>query len=164
MIYRKMHLTVIKGIGKTYEKKLNDAGINSLEELAIADLEELAEKTGISINKLKKWKAEAKRKAKYKKAEIAEDMAKITTIEIDGNKARVKIKEVIHENIPVYKGNFEELKDSIEKEEMAVFLDKKASLWFNGEWYENLPYKMKIKKEAVKKKSFLEILKEWWKK
>ena len=158
-----MDITAIKGIGRVYKEKLGMAGINSIEELVVANLEEVAEKTGISIKKLQEWQKEARKLAEYKKAEIAEDMARITSIEIENGKARVKIKEIIHENIPVFKGNFDELKAEMEKEEMAVFIDKKAKLWFNGKWYGDLAYKIK-RKEEKKKKGLLEKLRELWKK
>ena len=161
--YQKMEITAIKGIGRVYKEKLGEAGIESIEELIVADLEELAKKTGISVKRLQEWQREARKLAEYKKAEIAEDMTKITSIEIEDGKARVKIKEIIHENIPVFKGNFDELKAEMEKEEMAVFVGKKAKLWFNGVWYDNLPYKMKGK-EGKKKKGLLDKLRELWRK
>ncbi|RLF50464.1 MAG: hypothetical protein DRN11_04580 [Thermoplasmata archaeon] len=157
-----MELKEIKGIGKTYEKKLFEAGIRNAEDLIIADLKELAKKTGISEKKIEKWREEAKKKVEYKKAEIIEDLTKIAFIAIKENNAKVKIKEIWHENVPVFKGNFDELKEEIEKEEIAVFVNKKIKLWFNGKWYENIPYE--IKKEKLKeKKSFIEKLREWWK-
>ena len=158
-----MEITAIKGIGRVYKEKLGKAEIGSVEELVVADLEELAKKTGISVKRLQEWQKEARKLAKYKKAEVAEDMAKITSIEIEDGKARVKIKEVVHENIPVFKGDFDGLKAEIEKEEMAVFIGKKAKLWFNGKWHDNLTYKMKGREEK-KKKGLLEKLRELWKK
>ncbi|HEC76573.1 MAG TPA: hypothetical protein ENI33_04870 [Thermoplasmatales archaeon] len=158
-------LSEIKGIGTVYEKKLNDAGIKSIEDLAICDLEEISGKTGIGLKLLRKWKEEARKKIGFKVAVPAEDLSKISFIEIYGDKARVKIKNVYHDNIPVYSGKYDELKEDLKKEEMAVVMDGGTKLWFNGNFYENVPYK--IKKPEVKKKvekSFFNKLKEWWRK
>jgi len=157
-----MNLTDIKGIGRAYEEKLKKAGIEGVDELAIADLKELAEKTGINEERLKIWQKEAKKMVKYKKAEVAEDLSKISSILIDGNKAVIKIKDITHENVPVYRGNFEELKEKMEKEEMAVYFKGKARLWFGNKWHDDIP--VKIKKVEKKKKGFFEKLMEWWKK
>lgn len=157
-------LREIKGIGATYEKKLNDAGIKSIEDLAICNLEETAKKTGIGINLLKKWREEARRKIGFKVAVPAEDISKISFIELYDDRARVRIKDVYHDNIPVYSGKYDVLKDKLSKEEMAVFMEDKPKLWFDGKIYENVPYK--IKKREVKKdrENFLDKLKRWWKK
>jgi len=53
-------LSVIEGIGETYEAKLNEAGINSMEELLTActtkkGRKDLAEKTGITEKLILKW-------------------------------------------------------------------------------------------------------------
>jgi len=139
-----MSLRNIKGIGSLYEKKLNDAGIKSIEELALADAEKLAEESGISIQKIKKWKEEAKTIIGIKKAEIAEDISKISFIEIRREGAKVKIKEAWH-SAPVYRGKFNEIKEMAEKDKIAVYLNKNAMLWFNGNWYKNIPFKDKTK-------------------
>ncbi len=131
-----MQLKDIKGIGNVYEKKLKEAGIMQLEDLVKNDLNEISEKTGIGITKLKKWRDEAKKKIGYKKADIIEDIQKISFIEIKGNKARVKIKNYWHENVPVYR----DFKEKMENE-IAVYVGNKVMLWFNGKWHENVPYK-----------------------
>ncbi len=161
-----MALREIKGIGRVYEEKLMEAGIHNAEELVVADIKKLAEKTGINEERLRNWQREAKKMVEYKKAEVIEDVSKITSILIEKNRATVKIKNIVHKNVPVYNGNFDELKENMEKEEMAVYLKGKARLWFNGEWYENIPYKLKEvkKEERKKKKGFFEKLMEWWKK
>ena len=159
-----MKLTDIKGIGRAYEEKLNNAGIKSVDELAIANLDELEEKTGIKKERLKVWQREAKKMAEYKRAEVAEDLSKISSIVIDGDKAVVKIKDVTHENIPVYRGNFEEIRERMEKEEMAVYFKGKAKLWFAGKWHDGIPVKVKKAEKKEKKKGFFEKLKELWKK
>ena len=71
-----MALKDIKGIGIAYRKKLIEAKVETIEDLALADLSEIAQRTGISLSKLKEWKKEARRLVQYKKAEIAEDIAK----------------------------------------------------------------------------------------
>lgn len=154
-----MELRKIRGIGNVYESKLKEAGIKSIEDLITCDLKTVAEKTGINIRRLEKWKEEGKRFVEYKEAEIIEDIGRISFVEIEKNKARVKIKEIWHENVKVYRGNFEEIKNGIE-DEIAVYIGKKAKLWFNGKWHD-IPYKVKEEKE---KKSFIEKLKEWWRK
>jgi len=161
-IYLPMELREIKGIGKTFEEKLMKAGIKEAEDLVKMDLKQVAEKTGISIKRLEKWQEGVKNKLGYKKAEVAEDLSKIAIIEIRDNKAKVKIKEIWHENIPVFKGNFDELKEEMEKEDIAVYIGKKAKLWFTGKWFENIPYRIH-KEKKVEKKSLWDKLKELWK-
>ncbi len=158
-----MELREIKGIGKTFEEKLMQAGIKEAEDLVKMDLKEIAEKTGVSIKRLEKWREEVKNKLGYKKAEVIEDLSKVAIIEVKGDKARVKIKEIWHENVPVFKGNFDELKEKMEKEEIAVYIGKKANLWFAGKWFENVSYKIHKEERKVKKKSLWDKLKELWK-
>lgn len=154
-----MELKRIRGIGIVYEKKLMEAGVRNVEELALADIEAISSKTGIGKERLQKWKEEAKKLVDYKEAEIAEDISKVSFVEINGEKAKVRIKEIWHENVPVFRGNFDELKSTMENEEMAVYKGKKIKLWFNKKWYDDIPSKTK-----EKKKSFLDKLLEWWKK
>lgn len=45
----------IKGVGPTYADRLGEAEINSVEQLANADAETLADKTGISETRLQNW-------------------------------------------------------------------------------------------------------------
>ena len=141
-----MDLTKIKGIGKAYSKKFMEAGIDNAEKLLLANEEEIAKKTGIKIDRIKKWKEEAKKIAKYAKAEILEDIPKISFIEIKDGEARVKIKDYWHD-AKIYKEDFEKVKDKLAKEKVAVIFVKKPKLWFNGKIYE-VPYKIK---------------KRWWK-
>ncbi|MCD6572568.1 MAG: DUF4332 domain-containing protein [Thermoplasmata archaeon] len=139
-----MELRDLRGIGKTYEKKLNEAGIKSVEKLALANEKEIASKIGVKQDKIKKWKEEARRIIGIANAEIIDDIPKISFIEIEDDKARVKIKEYWH-NAKLYKGNFDEIKSKIEKEKVAVYLSKKPKLWFNGKWHDKIPYKIKKK-------------------
>jgi len=53
-------LTAIKGIGEATEKKLIEVGILDAYDLAQANLNELAEKTPYSKEKLQRWQGEAK--------------------------------------------------------------------------------------------------------
>jgi len=153
----KVELRKIRGIGNVYERKLKEAGIKSVEELLTCDLKKVAEKTSINIRRLEKWREEGKKIVEYKEAEIIDDVGKISFVEIENNKARVKIKEIWHENVKVYRGSFNEIKNGIE-DEIAVYIGKIAKLWFNGKWHD-VPYKVK-----EEKKSFIEKLKEWWRK
>jgi len=54
-------LTAIKGIGAATERKLIEADILDAYDLAQANLNELAEKTRYSKEKLQKWQGEAKK-------------------------------------------------------------------------------------------------------
>ncbi|WNY24750.1 DNA topoisomerase 1 [Methanolapillus millepedarum] len=60
-------LSDIKGLGEASLKKLNDAKVETIEDLAAANTEKLAKKTGISVKNLDKWK-EAANAAKAAKA------------------------------------------------------------------------------------------------
>ncbi|MCD6513242.1 MAG: helix-hairpin-helix domain-containing protein [Thermoplasmata archaeon] len=135
-----MELTIIKGIGKTFETKLMDAGIKSVEDLAVADIDRIAETTGISKARLSRWKELARKMVGERKAEIAEDISKITSIEVEREAAKVRIKDAVH-IAPFYEGDFDKIKEDAEKEKIAVYIGKKAKLWFNGKWYDNLPFK-----------------------
>lgn len=53
-------LTALKGLGTAIAKKLIDFGILSLEDLVNMDTDIIAEETGISAERLKKWAKEAK--------------------------------------------------------------------------------------------------------
>ena len=139
-----MDLKNIKGIGSVYEKKLKEAGIKSMEELILASTDALSSTTGISKGKIEKWKEEARNKVEYKEVEIIEDLSKISFIEIEEKRAKVKIMEIWHEAGIFYD------KNSAEKEEIAVLMENKPKLWFAKKWHENIPYK-------IKKKGFLKI-------
>lgn len=54
----------IKGIGESKARRLREAGIESLEDLIRVDpedLEELSERTGIGVNRLKEYQAQARK-------------------------------------------------------------------------------------------------------
>ncbi|MFX1352056.1 MAG: ribosomal protein L13e [Promethearchaeota archaeon] len=53
-------LTILKGLGTSIAKKLIDFGLLSLEDLVNMDMDIIAEETGISAERLKKWAKEAK--------------------------------------------------------------------------------------------------------
>lgn len=55
-----MDVTIIKGIGRRYGKKLNDAGINDVADLRGMHLDRVAEKTGISPERLQEWQERAR--------------------------------------------------------------------------------------------------------
>jgi hypothetical protein len=161
-----MLLRDIKGIGIVYEKQLNEAGIVTLDDIVLTDVRDIAQKTGITTARLKDWKKEAKRKVRYKHAEIAEDMKAIAHIEITDDTAQVTIKDVTHENVAVHRGMFEDLKQTITKEKIAVFFQDPPRLWFNGLWYDDIPVKVRTKpvKKTEKKTSLYKKMQEWWKK
>ncbi|MDZ7747191.1 MAG: helix-hairpin-helix domain-containing protein [Halobacteriales archaeon] len=50
-----LHVESINGIGPAYAKRLEEAGIESVAELADADAEWLADETGISAKRLSDW-------------------------------------------------------------------------------------------------------------
>ncbi len=135
-----MELRSIKGIGKTFEEKLMNAGIKSVEELAVADIDAISQATGINATRLSKWKEAARKMLGEKKAEVAEDISKIASIEIEREVAKVKIKNEVH-TAPFYEGDFDKIKKDAEKEKIAVYVGKKAKLWFNGKWYDDIPFK-----------------------
>jgi len=135
-----MDLTNIKGIGSSYKERLVIAGVDTIEKLSIADVEELSRKYGLPLKKLKKWKDEARKIVGYGNAVIIDNIPKISFIKLEDGKARVKIKEWWHE-AKVFGGDFEEVRKKAEKEKIAVYLAKKPKLWFNGKWYDNIRYK-----------------------
>ncbi len=45
----------IKGIGPSYAKKLGEAGVNTVDDLAGAEPETLAEQTGIAESRIQNW-------------------------------------------------------------------------------------------------------------
>lgn len=53
------HVESINGIGPAYAKRLEEAGIESVAELADADADWLADETGISAKRLTDWIARA---------------------------------------------------------------------------------------------------------
>ena len=61
------------------------------------------------------------------------------SIVIKGRTAEVKIKEKVHENVPVYRG---ELTETAEENKIAVNIDSSGNvkLWFDGKWYEKVPF------------------------
>lgn len=49
------HVESISGIGPAYAKRLGDAGIESVAELADADADALADETGVSAKRIRRW-------------------------------------------------------------------------------------------------------------
>lgn len=45
----------LKGIGPSYETKLSEAGVETVDDLAGADAEELSDETGLSSKRLQRW-------------------------------------------------------------------------------------------------------------
>jgi DNA topoisomerase-1 len=55
---KKKGLRAVDGIGSATEEKLEDAGVETVDELKEADPEELAEKVeGVSASRIKKWQS-----------------------------------------------------------------------------------------------------------
>ncbi len=54
-----LDLKDIKGIGPATEEKLNDAGITSVDDLAAADIEDLADEAGVSSSRLQRFQERA---------------------------------------------------------------------------------------------------------
>lgn len=48
-------LTTVNGIGPAYAKRLQDAGVESVAELADGDVAALAESTGVSEKRVQRW-------------------------------------------------------------------------------------------------------------
>ena len=168
-----MELNDIKGIGTAYEKKLFKAGIADVDMLVLADLQALSKKTGISILRLQQWQKIARKKVQYKQTEVREDISKVSSVIVTNGTATVFIRDVSHENVPVFKGSFDQLKKEMENKRLAVYLDQKdkVTLWFNRHWHNNIPIRDALmaqpsqtpvlsKKEP--QKGFLSKLKEWW--
>lgn len=49
------HVESISGIGPAYAKRLGDAGIESVAQLAAADADALADETGVSAKRIGRW-------------------------------------------------------------------------------------------------------------
>lgn len=52
----------LKGIGPSYETKLSEAGVETVDDLAGADAEELSDETGLSSKRLQRWIDRASRR------------------------------------------------------------------------------------------------------
>jgi predicted flap endonuclease-1-like 5' DNA nuclease len=67
----------VKGIGPATKKKLQDAGIHSVDDLARAAIHEVAHATNIATARLKEWQQEAKKLAKQADAYVRKEGAVI---------------------------------------------------------------------------------------
>jgi len=135
-------LTDIKGIGNEFRKKLERRGIRTVGDLANAD-KSIAERMGISEKRFAAWVREARKiipkTKKAKRAVVAEEIGPDNaSIKLRGKVAEVKIKEKVHENVPVFRGD---IYDMAEGKNIAVNVDSsgKIKLWFNGRWHDNVP-------------------------
>ena len=132
----------IKGIGPSFQKKLEKKGIKSINDLASADAHILAKKTGISVKKIEKWINDAKELTKkriVKRAVVAEKIGPENAhIHVKEGMALVKIKEKIHHNISIFNAGEEK---KAQNKDIAVIMGKQgdAKLWFKGKWYNNIP-------------------------
>ncbi len=138
-------LTDVKGIGNEFRKKLEKHGITTIEKLAGAD-KKTASKIGIPESRFTRWIKEAKKmtakkevKTAAKRAVVAEEIGPgNASITVKGKRAVVKIKEKVHENVPVFRGN---IGDVVKDKAIAVNIGNsgKIKLWFDGRWYEDVP-------------------------
>jgi predicted flap endonuclease-1-like 5' DNA nuclease len=138
-------LSDIKGIGPTYQLKLEKLGITTIENLAQANHRDATD-IGVSQKRFTDWLQQAKvmvgpSKPVAKKAVVAENIDEHNTaITVKGKIAQVKIKEKVHNNVPVFRGaGMEELAIN---ERIAVHLDSTGvlRLWFNQTWHDNIPF------------------------
>jgi len=137
-------LSDINGIGKKKKKMLEKKGISTLEELAQAD-RCVAKDIGASEKRFIDWAQQAQcmvepPKPVTKKAVVAEDIgAHNAVITIQGKTTKVKIKEKVHEKVPVFRGAG--MENLAIKEPIAVHVDNTGTvrLWFDESWYENVP-------------------------
>ncbi len=162
---RELHLlSDLKGIGPTFEEKLKKAGITNAIEMAKANAKLLAKKTGISINRLKRWIQEAEKmmgelkpKEKLEKvARFAEEALEDATVYIKegARTAKVKIGEKWHEQVPVIRKELDLAKEEVKRAgyNIAVHVRKgrkKARIWLEGKWRE-VPVK-KMPKGLIEK-------------
>lgn len=154
----------IKGIGDATEGKLTDAGVETVADLAAADVAELAEETGISESQLQGFQDHARELAgespadKAEKAvgeavkgakETAEKAAEAirrdrVVLSEKFQTARVKLGEVWHEEVPIVTARagdeLDKLKDT-SKETVVVLKEKADTAWarIEGTWHEELP-------------------------
>jgi len=169
-----MGLKDVKGIGVTYEKKLHKAGVTDVDTLVLASIEELGEKTGISTQRLKQWQKDARKKVIYKQTEVREDLSKSSSVRIADGKAMVFIRDVCHENVPVFQGMFDAVKNEMEKIPLAVYFGKKEKviMWFHKQWHYDIPVTetktvaqpahAQIEQKKELKKGFFSKLRKWW--
>ncbi|HDS59936.1 MAG TPA: helix-hairpin-helix domain-containing protein [Thermoplasmatales archaeon] len=137
-------LTDIKGIGPTFEKKLKKQGIHTVEDLAGADLA-LAQKMGVTEKRFADWTQQARQMTTppqpvAKKAVVAEDIGPgNAAITLQGETACVKIKEKVHEKVPVFRGAGMDHRATAESIAVHVDSDDTTRLWFDGAWHGNIP-------------------------
>ncbi len=157
-------LSDLKGIGPAFEEKLKKAGITNAIEMARTDAKSLAKKSGISINRLKRWIQEAKKiigemkpEEKIEKvARFAEEALEDATVYIKegARTAKVKIGEKWHEQVPVIRKELNQAKEEVKRAgyNIAVHVRKgrkKAGIWLEGKWRE-VPVK-KMPKGLIEK-------------
>lgn len=149
---RELHLlSDLKGIGPAFEEKLKKAGITNAIEMARADAKSLAKKSGISINRLKRWIQEAKKiigemkpEEKIEKvARFAEEALEDATVYIKegARTAKVKIGEKWHERVPVIRKELNQAKEEVKRAGYNIAVHarkgrKKAGIWLEGKWRE----------------------------
>ena len=85
----------------------------------------------------------------YSYGEKATAVAKVGNVDISMRELQQSYSRLYSQYNKMFQGNFDEIKQKVENEKVAIYLSKKPKLWFNGEWYDGVPYKIK---------------KRWWRK
>lgn len=151
-------LTDIKGIGDATAKRLREAGVKTLEELRNIDVQDMAERTGLKGDQLRKWRDEAARAleegvetaAKAIPRAAAEAQKVVVVLKDRATTAQVRVRGVMHDNFPIITAKLDESQAEIAKtiEENAVLLKEQAdTAWvkIEGEWHKNVPlFKQKL--------------------
>ncbi len=132
----------VKGIGPSYQKKLERRGTVSIEDLASADAQILAKKTNISIKRVESWIKDAREMTKkriVKRAVVAEKIGPENAhIHVEKGLATVKIKEKFHHKVELFDADEER---KAQNKTIAVIAggQGEAKLWFKGKWYGDIP-------------------------
>lgn len=145
-------LTDIKGIGEATAKRLREAGVRTVEELRSVNVGEIAEKTGVRAETLRRWRDEAARlleegvEAVASTAERAsrEAAQRAVLLRDRATTARVRAEGVLYENLPIITAKVSESQAEVAKtiRENAVLLKEKAdTAWvqIEGVWHKNVP-------------------------
>lgn len=150
-------LTDVKGIGPAFEKKLKKQGIHTLEELARADTA-LAQKIGVTEKRFADWAYQARQmitssRPIAKKAVVAEEIGPHNAaITLQGETARVKIKEKVHQKVPVFRGAGMDHLAIREPVAVHVDSDDTVRLWFDGNWHQGIPVTRESLWQRLKRK------------
>lgn len=162
-----LDLKDIKGIGPATEEKLKGAGIESVDDLAAADIDELAQDSGIAASRLQDFQeqaqdhapggaeaeeAEAPADEAEEPAEADEEPASIAhrveelkvVLEDRAHSARVRVGETWHDNVPIVTAKINESAERKMQQlkDNVVLLKEKAQTAYvrvEDTWHENVP-------------------------